>query len=105
LVGNWRGDGSNLVDLIVDGKLVATSYMEYPQNTYVDPLNGLRKTIAMSLVIGNQAIPSFARGATRAKDNDGIQDGWTIVVQEISGWYGNIADPDSYRASPQNGVK
>ena len=105
LVGNWRGDGSNLIDLIVDGKLVATSYMEYPQETYLDPADGQRKTIAMHLLIGNQAIPSFSRGAAKAKDNDGIPDGWTIVVQEISGWHGNIADPDRYRASQENGLK
>jgi hypothetical protein len=105
LIGNWRGDGSNLVDLIVDGKLVATSYMEYPQDTYVDPADSRRRTIAMSLIIGNQAIPGFSRGASSARDNDGIPDGWTIVVQEISGWYGNILDPDRYRASPENAVK
>jgi hypothetical protein len=105
LVGNWRGDGSNLIDLFVDGKLVSTIYMEYPQETYVDPADGKRKTIAMYLMIGNQAIPHFSPGAASTKDNDGIPDGWTIVVQEISGWYGNIADPDRYRASPENGVR
>lgn len=105
LVGNWRGDGSNLIDLFVDGKLAATSYMEYPQDAYVDPADGQRKTIAMSLVIGNQAIPGFSRGAASARDNDGIPDGWTIVVQEISGWHGNILNPDRRRASPENGAK
>jgi hypothetical protein len=99
LVGNWRGDGSNLIDLFVDGKLVATLYMEYPQQTYVDPQDGKRKTIAMHLMIGNQAIPHFVHGGP-VRDNDGIPGGWTMVVQEISGWYGNIANPDSYRASP-----
>jgi hypothetical protein len=104
LVGNWRGDGSNLIDLFVDGKLVATLYMEYPQQTYVDPRDGKRKTIAMHLMIGNQAIPHFVRDGA-VTDNDGIPGGWTIVVQEISGWYGNIADPDRYRASQENAVK
>jgi hypothetical protein len=97
LIGNWRGDGSNLLDLIVDGTLVATLYMEYPQKTYIDPATGRPKTIAMHLMIGNQAIPGFSRGSGPIRDNDGIPDGWTIVVQEISGWYGNIADPDRYR--------
>ncbi len=105
LVGNWRGDGSNLIDVLVDGKLVITSYMEYPQETYVDPADGQRKTIAMHLLIGNQAIPAFSPGAARARDNDGIPDGWTVVVQEISGWYGNIADINRLRASPENGVR
>jgi hypothetical protein len=105
LVGNWRGDGSNLIDLFVDGKLIATLYMAYPQETYIDPRDGKRKTIAMHLIIGNQAIPQFARGAASVADNDGIPGGWTIVVQEISGWYGNIANPNRYRASPENGAK
>ena len=104
LVGNWRGDGSNLIDVFADGRLVATTYMEYPQQTYLDPADGQRKTIAMHLLIGNQAIPSFSRGAAQAIDNDGISDGWTIVVQEISGWWGNIAEPDSYRATASNGL-
>ncbi len=105
LVGNWRGDGSNLIDVLVDGKLVVTSYMEYSQDTYTDPADGQRKTFAMHLIIGNQAIPGFSRGASSARDNDGIPDGWTIVVQEISGWYGNITDLDNLRVSPANGVK
>ncbi len=105
LVGNWRGDGSHLLDLIVDGRLVATTYMEYSPDTYVDPADHQRKQVALHLMIGNQAIPSFSRGAASAKDNDGLPDGWTIVVQEVSGWYGNIADPDSLRASAENGLK
>jgi hypothetical protein len=104
LVGNWRGDGSNLLDLIVDGKLVSTLYMEYPQETYLDPADGKRKQLAMHLIISNQAIPGFSRGTANIAENDGIPDGWTIVVQEISGWYGNIANPDSLRASPENGL-
>jgi hypothetical protein len=96
LVGNWRGDGSNLIDVFVDGKLVITSYMEYPQTTYVDPADGKTKTVAMNLMIGNQAIPSFSPGASTATDNDGIPDGWTMVVQEISGFYGNVDNPESY---------
>lgn len=105
LVGNWRGDGSNLIDVFVDGRLVITSYMEYPQATYVDPEDGQRKTIAMHLLIGNQAIPSFLRNATSVIDNDGIQDGWTIVIQEIAGWYGNILDADSRRVTVENGLR
>jgi hypothetical protein len=105
LVGNWRDDGSKLIDLFVDGKIVATQYMEYPQTVYVDAVDGRKKTIAMHLIIGNQAIPRFSHDPSQAKDNDGIRDGWTIVIQEISGWYGNVADPDARRASPQNGVR
>jgi hypothetical protein len=100
LVGNWRGDGSNLLDLFIDGKLISTVYMEFNPETYVDPADGKTKTVAMNLMIGNQAIPGFSPGAAQAVDNDGMPDGWTMVVQEVSGWYGNIQSPDSYRAAP-----
>ena len=105
LVGNWRGDGSNLIDLFVDGALVSTVYMEYAPDTYVDPADGARKTVAMHLMIGNQAIPAFSRRGGRVVDNDGIADGWTIVVQEISGWHGGIAEPERHRASARNGLR
>lgn len=105
LVGNWRNDGSNLIDLFIDGKLVSTLYMEYPQSTYLDPKDDRHKLLAMHLMIGNQAIPGFSRDGRAVFDNDGIPDGWTIVIQEIAGWYGNVVDPDSHRVSPQNGVQ
>ena len=98
LLGNWRNDGSNLLDVFIDGKLVQTDYMEYGNaGTYTDD-NGNTQTIGMHLIIGNQAIASFTPGHETATDNDGITDGWTIAVQEISAWYGNVANPDSYRA-------
>ena len=58
----------------------------------------------MHLIIGNQAVPAFSPGAAQVRDNDGIPGGWTIVVQEISGWTGNVANPDRLRAGA-NGVK
>ena len=78
--------------------------MEYPQSLYATP-DGHMATVAMHLIIGNQAIPRFSRNPSAARDNDGIPDGWTIVVQEISGWYGNVANVDSLAASPENGVR
>lgn len=97
LVGNWRNDGSNLIDLFVDGTMVAQSYMEYPADTYVDPTDGKTKTVAMTLMIANTAIPSFSLNPTSAIENDGLPDGWTIVLQEISAWYGNIQNPESHK--------
>jgi hypothetical protein len=99
LVLSWQSD--NLLYEFVDGKLVAASYMEYPASTYVDQLaGGVKKTLAMNLIIGNQAIPGFTPGGSSATENDGIADGWTIVVQEISVWNGNVTAPNSYQATP-----
>lgn len=97
LVGSWRDDGTNRIDVFVDGTLVASNTMEYHPDTYTDPATGTTKTVALHLIIGNQAIPSFSPGASWAIDNDGLPEGWTIVVQEVSGWYGTVADPDSHR--------
>jgi hypothetical protein len=70
--------------------------MEYSQApTYVDA-TGVRKVQAMHLIIGNQAIPQWLSTASTAVENDGISDGWTIVVQEIAAWYGTVANPTSY---------
>jgi hypothetical protein len=92
LVLSWQTD--NLLFEFVDGKLVVVSYMEYPARTYQDGFDdNAVKTVAMHLIIGNQAIPSFAPGGEKTKENDGIQDGWTITIEEISAWSGNIADP------------
>jgi hypothetical protein len=94
LVGNWRNDGSHLIDLFADGKLIATQYLEY------DPAN----PVGLHLIIGNQAVPAFSPGARSVRDNDSIPEGWTITIQEISAWHGTIANPDSYRATPANAV-
>ena len=99
LVLSWETD--NLLYEFVDGQLVAASYMEYPASTYVDALaGGETKLLAMNLLIGNQAIPGFTPGGTSAAENDGIADGWTMVVQEISVWNGNIVSPNSHQVAP-----
>jgi hypothetical protein len=99
LVLSWQTD-SQLFEF-VDGKLVAASYMEYPASTYEDGFDGgVTKTLAMHIIVGNQAIPSFAPGGTSTKENDGIPDGWTIVLQEISAWNGNVADPWLHAGAP-----
>jgi hypothetical protein len=60
----------------VNGQLVAAPYMEYPTNTYEDGYdNNTVKTVAMSIIIGNQAIPSFAPGGSSTTEDDGIPDG------------------------------
>jgi len=99
LVLSWQTD--NQLFVFVDGKLVAASYMEYPATTYQDGFDGnTTKLMAMNLMIGNQAIPSFAPGSANTIENDGMPDGWTIVVQEISAWNGNIVNPMSHAAAP-----
>ena len=99
LLGNWRNDGTNKLDVFIDGKMVQSIYMEYGNaGTYVDQ-NGATQTIGMHLIIGNQAVPTFAPGNASAVDNDGIAEGWSIVVQEISAWRGNVLNPNGYKAT------
>lgn len=109
LVLSWQTD--NQLYEFVDGKLIVEAYMEYPAPTYQDGFDGnVTKVQAMNLMIGNQAIPSFAPSSsslpyappsgTKGKENDGIPDGWTIVVQKVAVWKGNIVNPWSYEAAP-----
>ena len=95
LVMSWDAAADTIFEF-VDGTLVASSYMEYAQApTYVDA-TGRRKVQAMHLIIGNQAIPQWLAGASTAKENDGLADGWTMLVQEIAAWNGTVANPRSY---------
>jgi hypothetical protein len=94
LVMSWDGN-ANTIYIFVDGVEVAASYMEYGRApTYTDS-TGTVKVQAMHLIIGNQAVPAFTTGFN-GQENNGIPDGWTIVVQEISAWYGTVANPDSH---------
>ena len=96
LVMSWDG-AANTIYEFGDGTLVASSYMEYAQApTYVDA-TGARKVQAMHLIIGNQAIPQWLSGASTVQENDGVADGWTVVVQEISAWYGTVENPTGYK--------
>lgn len=96
LVLNWRGDGSNLVDYILDGKLYNTEYWEYGHETYVDA-NGVTQPIPMHLIIGNTAIPTFLPAANQQnivpQDGGSIAKGpWSIVVSEIKIIKGNVSN-------------
>jgi hypothetical protein len=97
LVLSWTNDGSNLMYEFMDGKLLTTAYMEYSQAPWYQDANGNWKQQAMNLMIGNQAVPNWlvSPGET-IKQCDGINDGWTIVVQEISAWNGAVANPQHY---------
>ena len=97
LVLSWTNDGSNLMYEFMDGKLLTTAYMEYSQAPWYQDASGTWKQQAMNLMIGNQAVPNWlvSPGQT-IKENDGIADGWTIVVREISAWKGTVANPQRY---------
>ena len=96
LVMSWDGDANTIYEF-VDGKMVASSYMEYAQAPwYQNPVTGAWEQQAMHLIIGNQAVPLWLPGASTVTENDGVPDGWTMVVQEISAWYGLVANPTSH---------
>ncbi len=101
LVLNWRNDGTGFLDVLVDGQVVSQYYLNYDG---VRSLNSAGQPLGLSLMIGNQAIPSFEPTSSSAVDNDGIHtpgaEGWTAVVQEISIWNGNIVGADAKRATP-----
>ena len=96
LVLSWDGT-ANMIYEFIDGKLIASSYMEYSQApTYTDA-NGNTQVQAMHLIIGNQAIPTWLQGGGSTTENDGMVRGWSIFVQEISAWNGLIANPNAHK--------
>jgi hypothetical protein len=96
LVLSWANDGSNLLSEFMDGKLLTSIYMEYDKAPWYQDANGNWKQQAMNLMIGNQAVPTWLVNGQSIRENDGIADGWTMVVQEISAWNGTIANPMKY---------
>lgn len=97
LVLDWFDN--NYMNVIIDGKVVLQHWIDFSlADDYVD-LDGVTRKMPLHLLIGNQAIPSFSPNPVNVPENDGITDGWTIVVQEISAWHGNIANADSLRVN------
>jgi len=107
LVMNWRNDGTNLIDMYVDGREVMQSYFDYADTVMK---NQFGQPLGLNLIVQNQAIPAFSDGTNYNNagilDNDGTlpgtdevanPGGWTDVIQEISIWQGNVANPDSHR--------
>ncbi len=96
LVLSWANDGSNMLYEFIDGKLLTAAYMEYQQAPWYQDANGNWKQQAMNLMIGNQAVPTWLANGQTIRENDGIADGWTEMVQEISAWNGTVANPMKY---------
>jgi hypothetical protein len=96
LVMSWNGANNTIYEFI-DGKLVVQAYMEYAQApTYYDGFSHTTKVQAMHLIIGNQAVPNWLVNGATIQENDGIYDGWTMTVQEITAWHGLIANPTNH---------
>jgi hypothetical protein len=90
LVMSWNA-ATSMIYVFADGQLAFQSYLDYSfAPWYTDPADGVYKQQAMHLIIGNQAIPNFDPNADTAVNNDGVANGWTITVQEISAWYGLV---------------
>jgi hypothetical protein len=97
LVMNWRNDGTNLVDILLDGTLIRQQYWEYGKaGTYTNQA-GQVVQIPMHLLIGNQAIPVFAPSGdlTNITPNDGagyVGGPWSCTIQEIKIVEGNLTN-------------
>ncbi len=109
MVMSWRGDGSNLIDLFVNGVLIQTCFMEFNSGNdeMVTTPSGTKRPLALHTIMGNQAIPSFVTGYnatdTFTTENDGVlkangapADGWDLIIQKFAVWNGNVATPSNY---------
>ncbi len=93
--------GKVTASIILDGKLVERNTFVYNTNYVFDytsntggapfslPKNGAQ--VGLTLMIGNQPVPAQFGSQANIVDNDGITEGWTIVVQEISVWKGLVS--------------
>ena len=102
---NWRIN--NLMDVLIDGKVIATHYVEWENacSRYTDS-TGTSVCAGLHMMLGNQAIPIFSPGEGTAIENDGITtagfEGWTQTIYRIAAWNGSIQNPDSLRITPIN---
>jgi hypothetical protein len=100
---NWRNDGSNQLDVFVDGKRVNSAYMEYPQTQAFSGPDGANRQLGMEMMFGGQNVPTFDPPAV-IEDNDGIQAGpgkdagWTETIYSVKAWIGKVDNPGGHDA-------
>jgi len=105
-VVNFRKTG-NLVDFLVDGKLLATEYWEYHPHIYLDRA-GRPQKVALHMILSTQPGPSFIPEVLHniiPQDGGPVSDGpWSLSVQTIKHIRGNIIDVEKL-ATDTNGIR
>ncbi|MEJ1977650.1 MAG: hypothetical protein WDN49_17625 [Acetobacteraceae bacterium] len=86
---NWRGDGSNLIDILLDGRVIFTQYIEYHPDIYTGT-DGAKHPVAMHLMVSNQVGPKFARDIGRITDQGA---GWDMAVTSLRSWWPTLPSP------------
>lgn len=86
---NWRGDRSHLLDIMLDGKTIATHYMEYNGDVYTDS-SGVLRTVPMHLIVADQIGAKFAPDIAAITDQGA---GWDMEVVSIRSWLGYAVMP------------
>ena len=84
---DWKGDGSNLLNFLFDGRVVRSDYYEYHPDSYVNE-NGVTVPIPMHIMISNQIAAKFDN-LREIVDQGGVPDGWTMKVVSLKVWRNN----------------
>jgi hypothetical protein len=84
---DWKGDGSHLLNFLLDGRVFRSDYYEYRPDTYVDG-NGVAAPIPMHIMISNQVAAKFD-DLRDIVDQGGVPDGWTMKVVSLKVWRNN----------------
>lgn len=103
---NWRNDGSNLLDIFINGKRVNSAYMEYNQPQTFTYGDGVTRPLGMRMMVGGQTVANFSDDISNMiaspaiVDNDGSaatspngDAGWTETIYSLKIWSGNLANP------------
>lgn len=104
---DWSADFHDLVvswdqvtevqSVLVDGKLVAQAYQPFAIDC---PKDSGGNCTGLDVLFGNQAIPNFSTGSDSAVNNDGITDGWTLVLQEYDMFSGALTPAQALAFAP-----
>ena len=86
---NWPNDGSNNVDILLDGKVIASFYEEYLADSRVRA-DGMMKQVGMYLMVSDQTSAYFEPNSENTTDQG---HGWDMDVVSIRSWNNVAVDP------------
>lgn len=92
---NWLGDGSNIIQYILNGVVFMEEYWEFwARGTMVDPITGVSSRVGMCLLMGGQGVPATF-GTTAGPTPSGAvtisnMDEMSITIGRVRAWNKNI---------------
>lgn len=86
---NWPDDGSDRIDVLVDGVVVASFHQEYLADSY-KRADGTTKQTAMYLQLSDQTSAYFEPNSAKTTDQG---HGWDMDIVSVRSWNNWVTDP------------